>query len=254
MYVTLTVVGGKADRKQVRVKVPIVVGRSRESGLTIAHPMVSRRHCELFEVDGLLHVRDLGSLNGVFVQGRRVSEASLPPQCEFNVGPLTFRVDYQLTQKQPPVPKRTAAPPRVNPEQAMKPMSKPMEEGDFELAVETPAKWEEAPPDRLQSFGQPPVTLAPMATEPQVTPQSAPATLFPEELPPDLAFPGPTNWVPSAEQGVESKTPSEPDQRNSSGGQTPRQGASDADEWMKYLFLKFPPDASDPEAKDDPTA
>ncbi len=72
MQVTLTVVGGKADRRQVRVKVPVVIGRSREAGLVVAHPMVSRRHCELYVAEGWPQVRDLGSLNGVYVGGRQV--------------------------------------------------------------------------------------------------------------------------------------------------------------------------------------
>ncbi len=94
MHVILTVVGGKADRRQVRVRIPVLIGRSREAGLVVAHPMVSRRHCELYYDRGVLRVRDLGSLNGVYVGGRRVVDAPLPPQAEFTVGPLTLRVDY----------------------------------------------------------------------------------------------------------------------------------------------------------------
>ncbi len=101
MHVQLTIVGGKANKGEVRVKVPSVIGRSRQAGLTIAHPTISRRHCELYEVDGLLHVRDLGSLNGVFVGGHRVTDAPLPPNAEFTIGPLTFRVQYQQ-EGQPP--------------------------------------------------------------------------------------------------------------------------------------------------------
>ena len=40
-------------------------------------------------------LRDLGSLNGTMVGGRRVKEAPLPPQAEFTIGPLTFRAEYQ---------------------------------------------------------------------------------------------------------------------------------------------------------------
>ncbi|MFH1265802.1 MAG: FHA domain-containing protein, partial [Planctomycetota bacterium] len=64
MDAKLVIVGGKANKSQVSVKLPTVIGRSREADLTVAHPMISRKHCELYEVDGLVRIRDLGSLNG----------------------------------------------------------------------------------------------------------------------------------------------------------------------------------------------
>ena len=107
IQVRLIVVGGKASKADVALKLPSVIGRSREAGLSIAHPMVSRRHCEVFEADGLMMIRDLGSLNGTLVAGKRIKESPLPPDCEFTVGPLTFRTQYQcereLSKLPPPV-------------------------------------------------------------------------------------------------------------------------------------------------------
>jgi predicted component of type VI protein secretion system len=97
MDATLLVVGGKTSKKQVALKLPTVIGRSRSAGLTIAHPMISRKHCELFANDGALMVRDLDSLNGTLVGGRRVKKAALPPDAEFTVGPITFRVQYEYS-------------------------------------------------------------------------------------------------------------------------------------------------------------
>ena len=95
MEVRLTIIGGKADRSEVRLKLPFLIGRSREADLTIAHPMVSRKHCEVFELQGMVRVRDLGSLNGIMVLGQSVVESPLRPQDELTVGPLTFRIDYE---------------------------------------------------------------------------------------------------------------------------------------------------------------
>ena len=107
IQVRLIVVGGKASKAEVALKLPSVIGRSRDAGLSIAHPMVSRRHCEVFEADGLLMIRDLGSLNGTLIAGQRIKESPLPPESEFTVGPLTFRTQYQcqrdLSQLPPPV-------------------------------------------------------------------------------------------------------------------------------------------------------
>ena len=64
MDAKLVIVGGKANKGPISLKLPTVIGRSREADLTVAHPMISRQHCRLFEVDGLLKIRDLGSLNG----------------------------------------------------------------------------------------------------------------------------------------------------------------------------------------------
>jgi len=95
MDATLIIVKGKANKDHVPLKLPTVIGRSRNADLTIAHPMVSRRHCELFEVNGLVRIRDLGSSNGTFVGTQQVQEAELAPSTEFSIGPLTFRVEYQ---------------------------------------------------------------------------------------------------------------------------------------------------------------
>ncbi|MEA1950458.1 MAG: FHA domain-containing protein [Planctomycetota bacterium] len=91
----LTVVGGKASKRTVALQLPTSIGRSRDADLTVPHPQISRKHCELVEADGLILVRDAGSLNGTYVNSHRVKEASLPPDATFSIGPLTFRVRYQ---------------------------------------------------------------------------------------------------------------------------------------------------------------
>ena len=95
MHAKLRVIGGKANKKEILLKLPSVVGRSREAGLTIAHPMISRQHCEIFESGGLVRIRDLGSTNGTYVAGKKVAESILHPRDQFSVGPLTFEVDYE---------------------------------------------------------------------------------------------------------------------------------------------------------------
>ncbi|MEM1010503.1 MAG: FHA domain-containing protein [Myxococcota bacterium] len=47
------------------------VGSSQENALVLSLPFVSGFHCRLFWRDGRLSVRDMGSSNGTFVNGRR---------------------------------------------------------------------------------------------------------------------------------------------------------------------------------------
>lgn len=94
MEAKLIVVAGKSAQKSIPLKLPTIIGRSHEAGVTVNHPMVSRQHAELFETDGLLMIRDLGSLNGTVVGDQRIKESPLPPDANFTVGPLTFKVQY----------------------------------------------------------------------------------------------------------------------------------------------------------------
>ena len=95
MNAKLLVVIGKTTKREVALQLPAVLGRSREADVTVAHPLISRRHCEISENNGLLMLRDLASLNGTMIGGRRVESAPLLPDAEFTIGPLTFRVLYE---------------------------------------------------------------------------------------------------------------------------------------------------------------
>jgi len=99
----LVIVGGNAQVRQYELHLPAVIGRSRSTDLTLGHPLVSRQHCEVFEADGLLMVRDLGSLNGTFVGETRIVEQPAPvkPGDLLTVGPVTFRAVYGADTKRP---------------------------------------------------------------------------------------------------------------------------------------------------------
>jgi predicted component of type VI protein secretion system len=95
MEVKITVRKGKAKRKEATLQLPVIVGRSTESGLCIPHAVVSRQHCELLESGGEVRVRDLGSTNGTTVGGKIISEVILRPHDRFEIGPYSFEVDYE---------------------------------------------------------------------------------------------------------------------------------------------------------------
>lgn len=62
---------------------PFTVGRRADQSLTIPSPTVSSKHAELMLDDDGLSVRDLGSTNGTFVNGARITES-----CRINHGDL----------------------------------------------------------------------------------------------------------------------------------------------------------------------
>ena len=68
----------------------IVVGRGNDADLRVNDPGVSRRHVELRVTEAAdgprVTVHDLGSTNGVLVNGRRVEEATLADGAEIRIG------------------------------------------------------------------------------------------------------------------------------------------------------------------------
>jgi hypothetical protein len=71
----------------------LVIGRSRECDVTLDDPNVSRRHAEVRQEDGAWWVVDLGSTNGVEVNGRRVDRAKLEPDDEILLGTSALRFE-----------------------------------------------------------------------------------------------------------------------------------------------------------------
>jgi hypothetical protein len=81
------------------------VGRAEGNDLQIPDGSVSSRHCEMW-VDsvGNLAVRDLGSTNGTFHNGQRVSEAFVQPGQRIRLGNLEFMFEGDQSIAAPPPP------------------------------------------------------------------------------------------------------------------------------------------------------
>ena len=73
----------------------VLIGRSRDCDITLEDPNSSRRHAELRNEDGSWIVTDLGSTNGVKVNGRRVQEAVLQPGDELAFGLARLRFELE---------------------------------------------------------------------------------------------------------------------------------------------------------------
>lgn len=75
-------------------KPSLVIGRRPECDVTIPSGSVSGRHCELQFADGFWSVRDLGSKNGIGVNGVRCQEQRLEPKDRLSIGRVRFRISY----------------------------------------------------------------------------------------------------------------------------------------------------------------
>jgi hypothetical protein len=73
----------------------VLVGRSRECDVVVSDPNVSRRHIELRRGERGWAAIDLGSTNGMKVNGRRIGHAELEPGDRITIGvtDLSFELD-----------------------------------------------------------------------------------------------------------------------------------------------------------------
>jgi predicted component of type VI protein secretion system len=97
----------------------MLVGRNPDCDIVLqTSTKVSRRHCCIAQVYDRYVIRDLGSMNGVRINGQRVVEGDLTPGCQVSVGDVVFSFQVDVTsssQQSAPRPhygRPPAAPPR----------------------------------------------------------------------------------------------------------------------------------------------
>jgi hypothetical protein len=86
----------------------LLVGRHVECDVRIEAPQVSRRHCCLATASDRVMIRDLGSRNGVRVNGRVVEESILRPGDEVAIAQFLYRMEDQGAPAPPPPSARPA--------------------------------------------------------------------------------------------------------------------------------------------------
>lgn len=84
------------DRRYVLEGPRARIGRSKDAECVLRDPNVSRHHAELQRSpNGDWTIADLGSTNGVKVNGRRVASTRLSPGDQVTLGTTTFRFDIE---------------------------------------------------------------------------------------------------------------------------------------------------------------
>lgn len=82
-----------SDGPSILIDKPIMLfGRHEECDIQLNSKKVSRRHCCLAQVKDYLVVRDLGSTNGIRINGERVVEGKLIPGDELQIGNFRYQV------------------------------------------------------------------------------------------------------------------------------------------------------------------
>lgn len=134
MDAKLIVVGGEVKTTEVKLKLPSIVGRGKGAGVLLQHPLVSRQHCEIYEHEGQLAVRDLGSLNGTYINNTRLTEPTVLPSGDLlTIGTVTFRAEYTVDPNlRPPAAKD----PTVNAAGNQTVAAEPQADVDFMASIE----------------------------------------------------------------------------------------------------------------------
>jgi adenylate cyclase len=96
MYGELIPVGGGDDI--TLLKAEINIGRRESCDIVLRFPNVSAHHCQLNLVDGYWYVKDLGSSNGIKVNGVRCQEKRLDPGDTLAVAKHQYEIKYSPTE------------------------------------------------------------------------------------------------------------------------------------------------------------
>jgi S1-C subfamily serine protease len=111
--------GPDAGRSETIAGDGFTLGREGGVNLVLRDPKSSRRHASFSVMaDGGVELRDLGSSNGTFVNGRQVQTATLRGGEEIRIGDTTMRVVAEAPQLAPPPAPAVPAPPPPPPQPA----------------------------------------------------------------------------------------------------------------------------------------
>src|SRR5205823_516764 len=95
----------------------LLLGRHPECDIQLESRKVSRRHCCIAQVGKCLVVRDLGSTNGIRINGVRMLEGSLKVGDELTIGSHRYQIQWDDLAPAPsgngPSPERERARPQL---------------------------------------------------------------------------------------------------------------------------------------------
>jgi len=159
---------------------PVVIGRLPDCDLSIDDARSSRRHATVQPTADGIEVRDLGSRNGIYVNGQQVPAAPLSDGDRFIVGDTVFR--FELPEPAPPSSRRISDAPLAAAGAIPAPPELSQASGDasFDAALESQ---QEGPGDTVHLSPQLPASDARAVLARAVSPSAV--DLFDDGLPVD---------------------------------------------------------------------
>jgi pSer/pThr/pTyr-binding forkhead associated (FHA) protein len=84
---------------------PGVIGRDSSCQVCIDHPSISRQHCQFsLNHEESLIVKDIDSMNGIYVDDARVKQAALLPGQVLQIGALRLHIEFTTSGEPAPKP------------------------------------------------------------------------------------------------------------------------------------------------------
>jgi pSer/pThr/pTyr-binding forkhead associated (FHA) protein len=99
------------------------VGRVEDNAFQIAEPSVSSHHAEIILRGNDVVIKDLGSTNGTYINGEKITEAVLKPGQVLKFGTVELRLDGEGAAAAPATPAAKGAPAAAAAPAAKKPDS-----------------------------------------------------------------------------------------------------------------------------------
>src|SRR5437762_2454034 len=81
--------------------ITVTVGRSDQCDIAVKDSSMSGRHAEISKINGEIRVRDMGSANGIWLNGERVDDVELFDGDVLRLGQTSIRVDVVGGRKRP---------------------------------------------------------------------------------------------------------------------------------------------------------
>ncbi|MCG3137603.1 MAG: hypothetical protein HJJLKODD_01451 [Phycisphaerae bacterium] len=114
-----------------------IVGRQEDCDIRIPLPEVSRRHAEIKVDRHGVHINDLGSANGIFVNNKRIKKTDLSAGDFLVIGPVVFTVQIDGQPKDiKPVKTRVKARSAFGSEAGTAPVVKASSDEDTEMELD----------------------------------------------------------------------------------------------------------------------
>lgn len=160
-------VAGDPGRPPILIEGTITIGTDSSNVLVLDHPTVSRFHCAVERIGGVVEIVDRDSRNGTYVNGVRVASAAVTVGAKLQIGEITIALDFsgpaptvQLVGESPPMLKLRSLIDRVAPTDATVLISGETGTGKTTVArLVHAASWRHAGPLEILDCGALPSSL-----------------------------------------------------------------------------------------------